>query len=180
MRRIRSHLTFANAMSLVAVFVALGGAAYAVNTVRSSDIVNGEVKTPDLAADVAATRVRITTPTGAQNLAAQGGANTAVATLTNLPKGKYLLVGEVTAINFGTYDIVRCNIRAGGQSYPGSAVQIGQNTAVTGVNAVAAGDFGSAFTATLECSHDFPVSGIYVESRSLRAVPLKGLVAQST
>ena len=47
-RRIRSHLTFANAMSLVAVFIALGGAAYAVNTVRSSDIVDGEVKIADI------------------------------------------------------------------------------------------------------------------------------------
>jgi hypothetical protein len=48
LRRIRGHLTFANAMSLVAVFIALGGAAYAVNTVRSSDIVDGEVKIADI------------------------------------------------------------------------------------------------------------------------------------
>lgn len=48
MRRIRSRLTFANAMSLAAVFIALGGAAYAANTVRSSDIVNGEVRTADI------------------------------------------------------------------------------------------------------------------------------------
>ena len=55
MRRIRSHLTFANAMSLVAVFIALGGAAYAVNTVRSSDIVDGEVKIADIGQGAVAT-----------------------------------------------------------------------------------------------------------------------------
>ena len=51
MRRIRSHLTFANAMSLVAVFIALGGAAYAANTVSSSDIVNDQVYSADVRND---------------------------------------------------------------------------------------------------------------------------------
>ena len=54
MRRIRSRLTFANAMSLVAVFIALGGAAYAANTVRSSDIVNDEVYSADVRNDTLA------------------------------------------------------------------------------------------------------------------------------
>jgi hypothetical protein len=38
-----------NVIALLALFVALGGTAYAANTVRSSDIVDGQVKTPDLA-----------------------------------------------------------------------------------------------------------------------------------
>src|SRR5687767_5242365 len=37
-------------MGALALFVALGGTAYAVNTVSSADIINGEVRTPDLAA----------------------------------------------------------------------------------------------------------------------------------
>ena len=50
MRRIRSQLTYANVMSTLAVFlVASGGVAYAANTVFSTDIVDGEVKTADLA-----------------------------------------------------------------------------------------------------------------------------------
>jgi hypothetical protein len=53
MRRIRRHLTFANVASAVALFVAIGGgSAYALtgsNTVFSDDIVNGQVKSPDLA-----------------------------------------------------------------------------------------------------------------------------------
>src|SRR4051794_32273822 len=44
---IRDHAAIA--ISLVALFVALGGTAYAVNTVRSGDIVDGQVKTVDLA-----------------------------------------------------------------------------------------------------------------------------------
>ena len=46
----RKHLTFANVCSLLALFIALGtGAAYAANTVFSTDIVNGEVKSVESA-----------------------------------------------------------------------------------------------------------------------------------
>ena len=52
MRRIRSHLTYANVMVTLLAFVVLaGGAAYAANTIFSSDIVNGEVKTADIGND---------------------------------------------------------------------------------------------------------------------------------
>ena len=53
MTRIRRHLTFANVASAIALFVALsGGTAVALsgsNTVFSDDIVDGQVKSPDLA-----------------------------------------------------------------------------------------------------------------------------------
>ncbi len=49
MSRIRRHLTFANVCSFIALTVALTtGGAYAANTILSSDIVDGEVKTQDL------------------------------------------------------------------------------------------------------------------------------------
>ena len=61
MRRIRSQLTYANLMSTLAVVLVIGGGtAYAANTVFSSDIVDGQVRTADIgdlevrAADVAA------------------------------------------------------------------------------------------------------------------------------
>lgn len=48
-RRICAHLTFANVASAIALFVALGtGGAYAANTIYSGDIVDGEVRSPDL------------------------------------------------------------------------------------------------------------------------------------
>jgi hypothetical protein len=51
-RQLRQRLTFANVCSFIALAVAVStGGAYAANTVFSTDIVNGEVKTPDLAVD---------------------------------------------------------------------------------------------------------------------------------
>jgi hypothetical protein len=49
MRRARNHLTYANVVATLSLVIALGGsAAYAANTVFSSDIVDGEVKTADI------------------------------------------------------------------------------------------------------------------------------------
>jgi hypothetical protein len=47
---LRARLTFANVCSFLALLIALGtGSAYAANTVFSTDIVDGEVKTADIA-----------------------------------------------------------------------------------------------------------------------------------
>lgn len=51
--KLRSRLTFANVVSLIALFVALGGSSYAAvtlekNSVRSTHIKNGQVKRVDL------------------------------------------------------------------------------------------------------------------------------------
>jgi hypothetical protein len=53
MSRIRRHLTYANVMATLAVFLVLGGGAYAAfhlpkNSVRSKNIVNGQVKRADV------------------------------------------------------------------------------------------------------------------------------------
>jgi hypothetical protein len=49
LRRLRPRLTFANVCSVLALFIALStGTAYAANTVFSHDIVDGEVKRPDI------------------------------------------------------------------------------------------------------------------------------------
>jgi hypothetical protein len=49
---LKSRLTFANVISVIALVFALGGSsAYAANTVFSADIVDGEVKTADLGPD---------------------------------------------------------------------------------------------------------------------------------
>src|SRR4051794_34792635 len=67
MRRVRGHLTYANLMSTLAVFLVVGGgAAYAANTIFSSDIVDGEVKTADIGNNqVRSADVRDDTMTGA-------------------------------------------------------------------------------------------------------------------
>jgi hypothetical protein len=53
MHRTRTHLTYANVMATLAVFLVLGGGAYAAfqlpkDSVRSSNIVDGQVKSQDL------------------------------------------------------------------------------------------------------------------------------------
>jgi len=53
LERVRTKLSYANVMATIAVFVALGGAAYAVtlapkNSVNSRAIINGQVKAVDL------------------------------------------------------------------------------------------------------------------------------------
>jgi hypothetical protein len=49
--KFRARLTYSNVMATIAVFVAVStGSAYAANTVFSTDIVDGEVKTPDIGA----------------------------------------------------------------------------------------------------------------------------------
>ena len=50
---LRTHLTFANVVSAVALFVALGGVSYAAialprNSVLSKHIKNGQVRSPDV------------------------------------------------------------------------------------------------------------------------------------
>ena len=56
MRRLRARLTYANVIATIALFIALGGGAYAViklpkNSVKSKQIKDGQVKNADLAAD---------------------------------------------------------------------------------------------------------------------------------
>ena len=49
--RLRRKLTYANVASTVALVLALsGGVAYAANTIYSADIVDGQVKRPDIGA----------------------------------------------------------------------------------------------------------------------------------
>jgi hypothetical protein len=49
LRKLRSRITYANVVATLALFVAVGtGGAYAANTVFSSDIVDGEVKSVDI------------------------------------------------------------------------------------------------------------------------------------
>jgi len=72
LHRLRAHLTFSNTMAMTAVMIALGGTSYAAftlprNSVNSKNIVNGQVKTQDLAKhSVNATKLatNATKPTG--------------------------------------------------------------------------------------------------------------------
>ena len=52
MRRVRKHLSFANVMSVAAVFIALGGAAYAGTKINGKNIKNGSISKKKLKANV--------------------------------------------------------------------------------------------------------------------------------
>ena len=58
MRSFRSHVTYANVMATLALFVALGGTGYAATTVISSQIARGAVTTPKIA-NAAVTKPKI-------------------------------------------------------------------------------------------------------------------------
>lgn len=55
LRRIRAHLTYANVMATVAVFIALGGGAYAAATIGSPQVVDNSLKSIDLKDNAAVT-----------------------------------------------------------------------------------------------------------------------------
>ena len=46
--RIRRHLSYANVTATLALFLALGGGAYAIDKVSSREIANGTIKSIDL------------------------------------------------------------------------------------------------------------------------------------
>ena len=74
--RLRSHLTYANVAATLALVIALaGGTAYAANTVFSSDIVNGEVKQPDIAAQAVGTDQVKNNQIGTNDIATDGVAS---------------------------------------------------------------------------------------------------------
>lgn len=76
----KRHLTFANVMSVIAVFIALGGSAFAItklpkNSVKSKQIKDGAVAGVDVADDgLTGTDINETTLSGVQPAGAAGGA----------------------------------------------------------------------------------------------------------
>jgi hypothetical protein len=75
----RSHVTYANVIATLALFLALGGGAYAAfrlpkNSVKSTNIVNGQVKTQDLAQhSVTARKLAANAVTSSSPLRCQAG-----------------------------------------------------------------------------------------------------------
>jgi hypothetical protein len=101
------HLTFANVCSALALAVALGtGGAYAANTVRSKDIVNGQVKAVDLKKN-AVTSTKIKDGTVARGDLRSGsvdGAAVADASLSTADLAVDAVKGGVVADHSLTFD----------------------------------------------------------------------------
>jgi hypothetical protein len=108
LNRLRSRLTYANAMSTIAVFVALGGGAYAVSVPRNSvgttqlkanAVTAAKVKNRSLlAADFKRGQLFLGTAARADDLdppAAPSGTDVAKMTLTTRSAGKIFVIGSL-------------------------------------------------------------------------------------
>jgi hypothetical protein len=78
---------------------------------------------------------------------------TTVATLS-LPAGEYLISGHALAVNFGTFDIVRCGLSVGGTTYPSTAVSVSSGNPGGPITATAAHVLTTPGQALLRCASD--------------------------
>ena len=112
MHRLRPHLTYANVMVTLLAFGALtGGVAYAANTIGSSDIIdesirsvdmkNGQVRTPDLATS-AVTSAKIA-----------GGEVKANDLANNSVRGKNIVAGQVKSVDVKDNSVGAADIAPG-------------------------------------------------------------------
>lgn len=86
MRRIFGRGRYATVASTLALVIALSGTAYAVNTVRSTDIVNGTIRTVDVAPSGLGRSPRLFGQVGA---GAQLLGHSGVTSVTNPAPGEY-------------------------------------------------------------------------------------------
>ena len=110
--RLRKRLTYANVIATVALFMALGGVSYAAtiaakNSVRSSSIKNGQVKTADLAKNaVNSSKVKDGSLTGADvKDGSLGGADLSAALKADLNDAATLNGKSAAAIQAGASDV---------------------------------------------------------------------------
>jgi hypothetical protein len=123
------------------------------------------------------------TKTGATNLGITGGVATPIATLSNIPAGKYLISAEASIVNFGAPDYLRCGLLLATTAYPGSTVSAGvagaANFPVGHLTTSIAVDLAAATNATLRCSHDAGGINPYAESVHISAIRTGDLQVQT-
>jgi hypothetical protein len=122
---LRKHLTFANVIAMIALFVALGGTSYAAirigskqiknNSVQSVDIKNRTIKSIDIAPGVIGATLQssagqVSRDSGPTDIAASQQYTT-VATMGNIAPGSYLLLAK-TNQNGNTLTDGRCRLSA--------------------------------------------------------------------
>jgi hypothetical protein len=161
--KLRSHASFSNVVAVMALFVALGGTSYAAtkigskqiknNSVRSVDIKNRTIKSKDIArgvigATLQSTAAQAVRDAGPSNVAASAS-YTAVATLSGLEPGAYVLLAKVNQASTSRTE-GRCRIQAEGD-YDDSNRGLRENTTPEGHNLQLIHAFKGAGTAVLAC-----------------------------
>jgi hypothetical protein len=208
----RPKLTYANVMATIAVFIALGGASYAAtqlpkNSVGTKQLKNGAVTKQKIAnaaqkafagkqglpgapgpkgdaGPVGPSSILSLTKNSPTDLSETGLTSTNIATLTGIPAGKYLITAELSIVNFGLPDYLRCNLRVGTTVYPGATVSAGvngvANLPVGHLTTSAPVDLADTTNATLQCSHDENGTKPYVDpGMRITAIRTGDLVTQT-
>jgi hypothetical protein len=115
-RRIRSHLTFANVVSMIALFVSLGGVgAYAANTIGSSDVIDDSLLSRDIKGKA-----------GTSTTAAENGTLTGVDVSGQAAKpsvGQPFVDGSLTGDDIKNSSLIGADIQNG--SLPGTKLAPG-------------------------------------------------------
>jgi hypothetical protein len=99
------------------------------------------------------------------------GAPVAILSMT-IPAGTWVVNAKVNPVNFGAADYVRCRIMVGtaqkdagatllGNAAPGPTGEMGPSVAQIALQAVVTTTSPKAFK--VDCQHDFPTPGIYVD-----------------
>jgi hypothetical protein len=121
----RKHLTFANVIAMIALFVALGGTSYAAIRIGSKQIKNNSVQSVDIknrtikSIDIAPGTIGATLQSSAGQVSRDSGPTdigasqqyTTVATMGNIAPGSYLLLAK-TNQNGNTLTDGRCRLSA--------------------------------------------------------------------
>jgi hypothetical protein len=90
----------------------------------------------------------------------------------NVPAGKWIVNAKVNPVSFGAADYVRCRIMVGtsqkdagatllGNAAPGPTGEMGPSVAQIALQAVVTTTSAKDFK--VDCQHDFPTPGIYVD-----------------
>jgi hypothetical protein len=121
-------------------------------------------------AESGAADVFLRTTTASINLSSDGSPVTLKQ--VTLPAGTWLVTAKANPVNFGAADYVRCRILVGGVQRDAAATLIGNAApAPTGETGPSVAEIvlqtaittAGSRTFKLECLHDFPYAGIYVD-----------------
>lgn len=119
-------------------------------------------------------------------LADAGGTPTTIETLA-VPRGSWTVTSNVTAVDFGSGDFVRCTLQRNGTVFDGGATTYVDGTAADITNSSVVKTTGASTTIALVCSHDTnaPTSGQFFldPGATLTAVeggPIKTVTAAAT
>jgi hypothetical protein len=137
---------------------------------------------PGAAGAAGPSNIRFLSKTAAVTLSTTGGTNTTVATMTNIPAGKYLIQAEASLVNFSTPDYMRCELVVGTTVHGTTQSAGSSGTAdfpVGHLTTSAAVDLSAPTNASLRCSHDTTGPTPYAENVRIWAIKTGDLTIQT-